>query len=125
MDSSSQSDNEISRSLVMLFRLFTLNYKALWTDNLQEPAMRKANNFLWNECFKGYPEQIITEAGMQAVKTYHYPPSIQQFLEIVRAISRHERMENASKQRLLGNDGQHRSPHVSPLLAEYMRKNGA
>lgn len=104
--------------LTALFRLFSINYKATWNDSIADPTMANANKVMWQTCLKDIPEDVISEAGMKCITAYHYPPSIQQFLEIANTISRNRRMER-SGERVIGHQS-HTTAPPSPLLAEYM-----
>lgn len=114
--------DEKPRWLKMLFHLFVVNYKNLWTDSLQHEALEKAQEFLWSSSLRGVPEEIVMEAGLKAIQTYSFPPSIQQFLEITSAMQRNKRMDNTA-QKVLTSDQKYSRGPVSPLLAEYMEKN--
>lgn len=83
--------------------------------------MEEANNFLWMTTLKGYDEQIILDAAVHAIKNYHFPPSIQQFVEIVNGLAKHKNLEKSTKN-VLDYKHSHKAP-PSPLLAEYMLKN--
>jgi len=110
------------RWLKMLFRLFAVNYKTLWTDALLDEKMREANDFLWTHTFKDYAEDVIMAAAMSAIKTYHYPPSIQQFSEIVSSLNRNKNMDVDARKRITGTVTHNTHP-PSPLVAEYMAKH--
>lgn len=107
--------------LGMLFRLFTVNYKGLWTNSLCDEKMHEANEFLWLTSLKDYSEEVIMLAAMEAIKAYHYPPSIQQFLEIAKAIFRNQKMDKDSRLLLSYEPAKSESAPASPLLVEYMR----
>ena len=103
--------------LKSLFKIFSYAYKKLWTDSLQEPEAMRANQSLWFITFSKYSPKIIEAAAFRAIEQYHFPPSIQQFKEIVDAMTRNDRMENNFK-----SLPPRRDP-PSPLLQEYMKKN--
>jgi hypothetical protein len=106
--------------LIMLFRLFAVNYKNLWTYSLKNPDMERANDFLWMNALKDFSEEIIMQSALKAIEIYEKPPHINQFLEIAIGMKRHIRLqENAKKQ--LDYDVKHTPP--SPLLAKYMAEH--
>lgn len=109
--------------LTTLFTMFAVNYKNLWTDSLKDPALERAQNFIWQASLAGIPEEVIMVAGMQAIKLHNFPPSIHQFLELTSAIQRNHRMENETQKVLKSGTGKYHRDPVSPLLAEYMAKN--
>lgn len=86
--------------------------------------MDSANSFLWQNALKNYPEPTIFEAAQKVIETYHYPPSIQQFLEVAKAIERNRRLDETSVRKLSAESAGYVNPHrVSPLIEEYMAKN--
>lgn len=103
----------------MLFRLFSVNYKELWTKTLETPELRQASTFLWMKSLENYEEKIIIDSAMEAIKNYQFPPSISQILEIIQTKLRNKRMEGTEN----AKTEYHTSAPLSPLLAEYMANN--
>lgn len=56
-----------------LFRIFTISYKNLWTDNLCTDQMRKATDQLWFSSLKDFSLNAILKAAQQIVVTLKYP----------------------------------------------------
>lgn len=103
----------------MLFNLLAITYKNLWMDALQDDAIEEATAFIWITGLKGFSENLILDAAMECIKTYHFPPSIQQFLEIANQASKNKKMEENADNVLKYQRFSDRSP-PSPLLQECM-----
>jgi hypothetical protein len=65
--------------------MFMANYKNLWTDGLPTDQIRQANDVIWYEKLNGFPVEIMEAAALDAMEQCKFPPSIQEFREIVRA----------------------------------------
>lgn len=109
--------------LKILFQLFVVNYRNAWTDCLANEQLEKANDFLWINALEPYSEAVIMDAGMQAMKHYAYPPSIQQFLEIAVAVNRNKRLDENTTRILDDQNRYHNPVPPSSLSAEYMANN--
>lgn len=107
-------------SLVLLFNLFEANYKNLWSDYMKTEEETEAMVFLWTTFVGEYSEHIVRQAGLKAIEVYNFPPSMQQFLEIAKGISRGEKMERETNLRLSGGSFSHHVSPPDPKLAEYM-----
>lgn len=108
--------------LKKLFYMFGVNYKELWTQPLQGLEEQQANEMMWSFALKDFSEDVILDAGMEAISRFEFPPKVSQIVEIAKAIKRGREPDY----RLLmasNPSATHRSP-PSRHLAEYMRKHG-
>lgn len=104
-------------------------YRNLWTDAFYDDAMHDANDRIWSNALKHLDEEIILQAGQEAISRCKYPPSIQEFLEIATLLQRNKERKSVTQKQIEANLSEEprnttRSPEAIQSQIDMWRKLG-
>jgi hypothetical protein len=82
-----------------MFAMFCVVYGDHWRKRFTDDLMVKGFYTLWHDALKDYPMALIQAVCAKVYKQNTFPPSLAEFLEILRADYKQWLLDEQSKQR--------------------------